>query len=169
MEVVVERSNSTGWLIINRPEVLNAFSPETWQQFEAGVCSLGEDSRIKCMVIIGSGQKSFSVGADLKVRSRGVRTVARPALSALEKLWRIEKPVVAAVNGYALGGGLEIALRCDLIVASENAVFGLPEAYRGLIADSGGLALLPGRIGVSRASELALTGRHLTAPEVTCH
>jgi enoyl-CoA hydratase/carnithine racemase len=161
-----EKRGHVGILTLNRPEVRNAVNAELTEANIAILDDFEADDDVWVIVITGAGDKSFCAGQDLKAvanrtgpprndRQRGgwAGIVAR----------RFAKPVIAAVNGFALGGGTEICLSCDLIVADEHAQFGLPEVKRGIAAAAGGLERLPRRIAPSIAMELILTGRAISA------
>lgn len=145
-------------LTINRPEARNAITEEVAEKIAQSLDQLDENHDLRVGIITGAGG-TFSAGMDLKALDRG----ERPEAEARGFAGLVErpplKPLIAAVEGYALGGGFEIALACDLIVASEDATFGIPEVKHGLIAAAGGLFRLPRRIPYHLAVELALTGR----------
>jgi enoyl-CoA hydratase/carnithine racemase len=165
--LIYEKRDRVAWVTLNRPEVMNALHPplhaelnEVWADFIA-------DDDLWVGVVTGAGERAFCAGADLKYRATqadeatlraGVRGAAHP----LDRCW---KPLIAAVNGYAVGGGLELALRCDIILAAEHARFGLPEPRRGLLADAGGVIKLPRRIPYHLAMGMILTGKFYTAQE----
>lgn len=154
---------------IARPEALNALNNDSVDSISALADFVASDAATKVLVITGKGEKSFVAGADIKgfegVSPKGAEEIATRGQTVLTKLTRLEKPVIAAVNGFALGGGLELALACDLIIASEKAKFGLPECKLGLIPGYGGTVRLPRLIGTAKAMEMALTGGMLSAEE----
>jgi enoyl-CoA hydratase len=152
---------------IDRPRVRNAIDAATTHQLEDAIDAIEADERVAVSILTGSGDTVFSAGMDLKAFAKtGVRGMAtrRGGFAGVTRR-RFTKPIIAAVNGSALGGGLEIALACDLIVASSTATFGLPEVSRGLIAGAGGLVRLPRRLPLSVALKVALTGDPLSAEE----
>ncbi|WP_027802880.1 crotonase/enoyl-CoA hydratase family protein [Paraburkholderia dilworthii] len=151
-------------ITLSRPEVLNAVNTEMSKQLSAAIRELDHRSDLRVGVITGAGG-NFCAGMDLKAFAQGERPFLEEGGFAglVEKL--PTKPLIAAVEGYALAGGFEIVLSCDMLVASRNAQFGLPEVRRGLIAAAGGLLRLPRLIPRNLAMELALTGRSLTAEE----
>jgi enoyl-CoA hydratase/carnithine racemase len=156
-------------LIMDRPEAMNALSTEQARAIALACTELAGDPALVVVVLSSAVAKAFCVGADLKERGRfsddelrAQRPVMRDAFGAVLDL---PIPTIAAVDGYALGGGCELALSCDLIVASERAVFGLPEVGLGLIPGGGGTQLLPRRIGVNAAADLIFTGRRIDASE----
>jgi enoyl-CoA hydratase len=160
--VLTECSDGIAVITINRPEARNAINGEVARGIAAAVEELDGSADVRVLILTGAGG-TFSAGMDLKgflagespiVAGRGFGGIAeRPPA----------KPVIAAVEGYALAGGFEIALSCDMIVASEAARFGLPEVRRGLVAGAGGLLRLPRRVPYHLAMEIALTGEHFTA------
>jgi enoyl-CoA hydratase/carnithine racemase len=167
--VLVERHDHVCVVTINRPEARNAVNLAVTVAMADALDSLEADDDVWVIVLTGAGDKSFCAGQDLK--AIGER-LPRPADGTEPRDlggWagitgrRFTKPVIAAVNGYALGGGTEICLAADLVVADEHAEFGLPEVRRGIVADAGGLERLPRRISPAIAMELILTGRAISA------
>jgi enoyl-CoA hydratase/carnithine racemase len=156
-------------VIMNRPEALNALSTAQVRRLGDAATRLAADDQVSVVIISSALDRAFCVGADLKER-RGVanddllrqREVFQEAFAALRG---VAVPMIAAVEGFALGGGCELALCCDLIVASATATFGLPEVGLGLIPGEGGTQLLPRRIGMNKAADLVLTGRKVGAEE----
>jgi acetyl-CoA C-acetyltransferase len=163
--VVSERCGAVLVVTINRPRVRNAIDDQVAQGIEAALDAAERDDSIAAVVITGAGDKSFSAGADLKFAAatggRGMIT-ERGGFAGIVKR-AFPKPLIAAVNGTALGGGFEIALACDLIVAAEHAVFGLPEVKRGLIAGAGGLIRVGRLLPRPLALEIAMTGEPISA------
>jgi enoyl-CoA hydratase/carnithine racemase len=151
---------------IDRPEARNALSPELMEELAAAVEAFDADPAIRCVVIAGSDQ-TFASGADIAaLRDRTFEESLRhPAAAFWRRLESCKTPLVAAVSGFALGGGCELALLCDLIVASETAQFGQPEITLGIIPGGGGTQRLARVIGKQRAMELVLTGRRIDARE----
>jgi enoyl-CoA hydratase len=154
-------------LILSRPEKRNAVSPEMAVALEAALDRLECSPELRVAVISGDGDAAFCAGADLGcvMRGEGARLSTRRGGFAGFVRYPRRKPVIAAVHGYALGGGFEIALACDLIVAEHGALFGLPEVTRGLIANGGGVLRLARALPRARALDLILTGRRLSAAE----
>jgi enoyl-CoA hydratase/carnithine racemase len=160
-----EKRNRIAWVTIQRPEVMNALHPpaneelaRVWEDFAA-------DPETWVAILTGAGDRAFSAGNDLKwTAMHGVPRMPAGGFGGIvsRELW---KPLIAAVNGVALGGGLEIALACDVIVASETARFGLPEPRVGLMAAAGGVHRLPRHVPLKIAMGMILTGRHVTAAE----
>lgn len=165
--ILYEKRDHTAFITINRPEVMNAMNPQSWDELTMAFSDFAEDKNMWVAVLTGAGGKAFCTGADLKYKASGTqeKRLRRPVDDFIYVSEKCFKPVIAAVNGYAVGGGLELALRCDIIIASSNAVFGLPEVKRGLVADAGGIMSLPGRIPYHLAMEMILTGRFYTASE----
>jgi enoyl-CoA hydratase/carnithine racemase len=153
-------------LRLNRPEARNALSPEVMERLAGELEALDPDPEVRCAVIAGS-EKVFAAGADIKAMAERsfAEALRHPAASFWRRLAAIKTPLVAAVSGYALGGGCELALACDTIVASETAVFGQPEITLGIIPGGGGTQRLARVLGKQRAMELVLTGRRFDARE----
>jgi enoyl-CoA hydratase/carnithine racemase len=165
-DALVEQRGHTLILTLNRPEARNALSPELMEEL-ASLCERwDEDPEVRCIVIAG-GDDWFAAGADIKVMAK--RTLAETLTSPAARFWprlaALRTPLVAAVSGYALGGGCELALACDMIVASESAQFGQPEILLGIIPGGGGTQRLARVMGKQRAMELVLTGRRIGAEE----
>ena len=166
--VIAERDGPVGIARLNRPDARNALSPELMGLL-AETCEAWErDPDVRCIVIAG-GQEYFAAGADLKAMSQ--RTFQENLVSPTSAFWQrvaaVKTPLVAAVSGFALGGGFELALICDMIVASETAEFGQPEILLGIIPGGGGTQRLARTIGKQRAMELVLTGRRISAQEAS--
>lgn len=161
-----EVQDSVALVRINRPERLNALSRQVEQDVAAALGAMDARPDVRVVILTGTG-KAFSVGADIDELAATAEAAARQlrdTLAFLSSPERVQKPVIAAVNGYAFGGGLELAIACDVIVASERASFAVPEPTLGVVP---GFAMqrLPGLIGVARAREILLTARRLTAAE----
>lgn len=156
-------------IVLERPAALNAISTAMAREIAAVVAAIAADASVRAVVLASLSDKAFCVGADLKERHaltddelRRQRPVAR---SAYRGVLDLPVPTIAAVHGYALGGGCELALACDLIVADETAVFGLPEVSVGVIPGGGGTQLLARRVGWGRAADLVFTARRIDAEE----
>ena len=163
----VERAERRATVTISRPDKLNALNAETIGELDEAFRDLADDDAIAGLVITGAGDKAFVAGADIAELSKmgpidGIG-VSRQGQEAFRRLERMGKPVIAAVNGYALGGGMELALSCHLRVASEKARFGLPEVKLGIIPGYGGTVRLPRIVGRGRALEMILTGEMIDA------
>jgi len=158
------------YVTINRPEVLNALHPEVSAELARAFDSFRADPDAWVAVLTGSGERAFSTGNDLKAtaaRSRG-GDAAFPSgvpFGGITSGFECAKPVIAAVNGFALGGGFELALACDVIVAADHARFGLPEPLVGLVASAGGMHRLPQHVPLKVAMGMMLTGRQIDAAE----
>jgi enoyl-CoA hydratase/carnithine racemase len=168
-EVKLDRSGAAAIVVIDRPDRRNALDRATLNELGRIGRELGADASVRAAVLTGSGDKAFSAGADLKERAGmsddEVRAMLRSYRSELAWLGSSPFPVVAAINGAALGGGFELALGCDLRLAAEHAVFGLPETSLGIIPAAGGTQRLPRLVGQAKALELILLGSRLTAHE----
>jgi enoyl-CoA hydratase/carnithine racemase len=162
--VLSTRDGNVVLLRLNRPEARNALSPELMEELASKLERLDPDPDVRCVVIAGS-DNVFAAGADIKAMSE--RTFAEalrhPAASFWRRLAAIKTPMIAAVSGYALGGGCELALACDMIVAAEGATFGQPEINLGIIPGGGGTQRLARVLGKQRAMELVLTGERFDA------
>jgi enoyl-CoA hydratase/carnithine racemase len=163
--VVVERARQITTIRLNRPQVLNAVNPEMHLELEAAFDAFAADDAQRICVVTGTG-RAFCVGTDLKAgaRERGF-TYPRHGYAGLIERFDLYKPVIAAVNGLCLGGGFEIALACDLIIASDGASFGLTEPRVGFVALAGGMHRLVRQIGLKRAMGYLLTGSRMSASE----
>jgi enoyl-CoA hydratase/carnithine racemase len=151
---------------LDRPEKRNALSPEVLEELAAAVDELDRDEHVNCIVIAGSDEV-FAAGADIKAMSERTfqDVIERSTISFWQRIAACRTPLIAAVSGFALGGGCELALLCDMIVASESAEFGQPEITLGIIPGGGGTQRLARVIGKQRAMELVLTGRRIDAVE----
>jgi enoyl-CoA hydratase len=165
--ILVEIADDIGWLKINRPNSLNTLNSEVIESLECALRDLDMDAAVKVVVITGTGEKAFVAGGDIKEMATmtplAARAFARKGQQMIEYIEKMHKPVIAAVNGYALGGGLELALACDFIYASEKAKLGLPEVTLGVIPGFGGTQNLPRLVGPNRARELIFSGKVLSA------
>jgi len=153
---------------MNRPEVMNALHPPANAELEKVFDEFAADPDLWVAIITGAGDRAFSAGNDLKytaAQKDGRLEMNEKGFAGLTSRFDDPKPVIAAVNGVAMGGGFEIALACDLIIASDNAVFALPEPRVGLAALAGGMHRLPRQIGLKQAMGMLLTGRRVSAPE----
>ena len=165
--VIVTREEPIAVVQLNRPEVLNALNEELMGELVAALQALDDDDEIRCIVLTGN-EKAFAAGADIKqafVEATPVSMLAQDLTLKWEAVRRVRTPIVAAVSGYALGGGCELAMICDVIVASESAQFGQPEINLGIIPGAGGTQRLARTVGKYRAMELVLTGRRIKADE----
>ncbi|MDD2273847.1 MAG: enoyl-CoA hydratase-related protein [Desulfuromonadaceae bacterium] len=165
--LLVETSHCITTLTINRPEVLNSLNSDVIREMESALSRVDIDTAVRAVIVTGSGEKAFVAGADIKemykMSAFEAHDFARCGQRLMLLINRMRKPVIAAVNGYALGGGFELALACDFIYASEKAKFGFPEVGLGIIPGFGGTQNLARLIGPNRANELVLSGRVITA------
>lgn len=165
--IIYEKSEGIATITLNRPEALNAFSKEVVEEIMQAVEDLRSDENVRVVVLTGAGEKAFSAGADIKAMAGMTALKARELSLMGEKLClaleNLEKPVIAALNGYALGGGLEVAMSCDLRIASENARMGQTEINIGLIPGWGGTQRLTRLIGRGKTKELVFTGGMIDA------
>ena len=151
----------------NRPEVLNVLNETSWREIGTFAGLLSATDELRLAIITGAGERAFIAGADVSSLKAGtmVSALAGIAGRSLQKLADCPKPTIAAINGYAVGGGCELALACDIRIASENAVFSLPEVSLGILPGGGGTQRLSKIVGLGRAKEMILTGRRVTAAE----
>jgi enoyl-CoA hydratase len=165
----VERRDAVTILFVHRPDVLNALNRETLGEIEDGVRRFRADDAQGALIVTGSGEKSFVAGADINelapLDARSAEEASRFGQGIFDLIETSPKPVIAAVNGFALGGGCELALACHMRLASENAVLGLPEVGLGIIPGYGGTQRLPRLVGRGLALEIILTGRRVKADE----
>src|SRR5438105_373710 len=165
--VLVTREPPIAVVQLNRPDVLNALNEEVLGDLVTALGTLDDDGDIRCIVLTGN-ERAFAAGADIKenfVTATPVTMLAQDLTTRWEAIRRIKTPIIAAVSGYALGGGCELAMICDIIVASETAQFGQPEINLGIIPGAGGTQRLTRAVGKYRANELILTGRRIKADE----
>jgi enoyl-CoA hydratase len=167
--LLVDRDGAIAVLTINRPKVLNALNSQTLDELRRAILELKQDVTVRVLIVTGAGDKAFVAGAD--INELGVQTPTSGREHALtgqhvfELLETIGKPVIAAINGFALGGGCELAMACTLRFAAENAKLGQPEILLGLIPGYAGTQRLPRLVGVGKALELLLTGSQISATE----
>ena len=164
--IKVERDGPITTFTLNRPDVMNALHSPAHFEMDEALNAFAADPGQWVGVVTGAGDRAFSAGNDLKWQATGGKMGSPPSgFAGLTSRFDLNKPLIAAVNGVAMGGGFEIALACDLIVAAEGAIFALPEPRVGLAALAGGLHRLPRAIGVKRAMGMILTGRRVSARE----
>jgi enoyl-CoA hydratase/carnithine racemase len=163
----VSRDGHVATVLLNRPEALNAISGGVADEMGGAFLQAAADPETWVIVLAAAGEKAFCVGADLKERNRlddrGWHRNRAFMKGMFEAIRSVPQPTVASVFGYALGGGFELALACDLVVAADDAVFGLPETRVGIVPGGGGTQALARRVGLARAKELVLTGRRISA------
>ena len=153
-------------ITLNRPEVLNALNDELMDELGAALLGFDADDKIGCIIITGS-DKAFAAGADITEMSDAgtIDMLERDQFSRWEKIRLLKKPLIGAISGYALGGGCELAMHCDMLIASETAQFGQPEINLGVMPGAGGTQRLTRIVGKAQAMEMALTGRMISAYE----
>ena len=163
-----EKRGHLAYITFNRPEVMNALHPPCHLEMDQVWDDFAADREMWVAILTGSGERAFSAGNDLKwtAEHRGERPqMSKGGFAGITSRFDLTKPIIAAVNGFALGGGCEIALACDIIIAAEHARFGLPEPRVGLMAGAGGVHRMPRHIPLKIAMGMMLTGRHITAAE----
>ncbi len=167
--VLYEKKDSIAYVAVNRPKVLNALNKKTWADLRTAFEAARDDASVRGVILTGAGDKAFIAGADISelahasaVEAETSSTFGQEVLNLIENLG---KPVIAAVNGFALGGGCETAMACTIRVASENAKFGQPEVKLGLIPGGGGTQRMPRLVGKGRALQIILSGEIISAQE----
>lgn len=167
--IVYEVKESIATITLNRPKALNALNQQLLTELNEAIDHIQNDATIKAVIVTGSGQKAFAAGADItelqKLDSMGAQKQSEFGNAVFSKLGALPQPVIAAVNGFALGGGMELALACDIRFASPNAKLGLPEVGLGIMPGYGGTQRLARLIGTGRAKELVLSGEAIPAEE----
>jgi enoyl-CoA hydratase len=167
--LLVDRDGAVARVTINRPAVLNAMSSQTLDELEATLTTLGRDESVRVVVITGAGEKAFVAGADINELAQQSPTSGRAhairGQQVFDLIEQLGKPTIAAINGYALGGGCEMAMACTLRIAADTARLGQPEINLGLIPGYGGSQRLPRLIGAGAALEMLLTGQPITAQD----
>ena len=167
--LLIERDGGVAVLTINRPKVLNALNTQTLDELRRAVLELKSDAGVRAVILTGSGEKSFVAGADINELATQTPTTGREHAIAgqhvLDLIEHLGKPVIAAINGYALGGGCELAMACTIRIAADSAKLGQPEINLGLIPGYAGTQRLARIVGRGRALELLLTGDQITAQE----
>ena len=167
--IVYEKKGSVAYVTLNRPHALNAYSVQMRDDLYEVLGAIKDDDDVRVVIFDGAGEKAFCAGADLTEFLTAPSAIAARQIRFRRDMWRrflsIPQPIIAALHGYVLGSGMEIAASCDIRVASEDAVFGLPEVKLGIIPGAGGTQTIPRIIGVSRALEMLLTNRWIPADE----
>jgi enoyl-CoA hydratase/carnithine racemase len=170
--ILYEKKGHIAYVTINRPEVMNALHYETNAELSATFDDFKQDDECSVAIVTGAGNRAFSAGNDLKATAaatakggKSPQFNERVRFGGITSGFVCDKPIIAAVNGIAVGGGFEIALACDLIIAAEHARFGLPEPRVGLIAGAGGIHRLPQQIPLKQAMGMLLTGKQISAQE----
>ena len=169
MPIDLDRADGVATLTLNRPEALNAFNSEQLRLLEQMLAEVATDPAIRAVVLTGAGERAFAAGADIRemaaLSPEGGLAFGRLGHAVTRAVEALPQPVVAAVNGFALGGGCELAIACDIRIASENAVFAQPEVSLGIPPGWGGSQRLPRLVGPGMAAEMILTGRRVAAAE----
>jgi len=167
--VLYEKKASIAYVTINRPKVLNALNQATWRELQTAFEAARKDEEVRGVIVTGAGDKAFIAGADIGELSKVTAVEAEKSSSSgqavLDLVENLGKPVIAAINGFALGGGCETAMACTIRIASESAKFGQPEVKLGLLPGGGGTQRLPRLVGKGRALQLILTGEVIGAQE----
>jgi enoyl-CoA hydratase len=167
--VLYEKKGALATVILNRPRVLNAFSVKMRDDLYEVLSAIKADDEVRAVIVRGAGEKAFCAGADLSEFLTAPSVVTARRIRGIRDLWRLfasmPQPLIAAIHGYVLGSGMEIALFCDIRIAADDVVFGLPEMGLGIIPGAGGTQTLPRIIGLSRSLDMLLTGRQITAAE----
>ena len=169
MPIDLDRADGVATLTLNRPEALNAFNSEQLRLLEQMLAEVATDPAIRAVVLTGAGERAFAAGADIRemaaLSPEGGLAFGRLGHAVTRAVEALPQPVVAAVNGFALGGGCELAIACDIRIASENAVFAQPEVSLGIPPGWGGSQRLPRLVGPGMAAEMILAGRRVAAAE----
>lgn len=175
MPIIYEKKDKIAIITINRPEAMNAIDPETSEELGKAWTDFRDDPNLWVAILTGAGEKAFSAGADLKKMipflgklspfERKEREDKFPGFGGITRNLNIWKPIIAAINGFCLAGGLEMAISCDLRIAAEHATFGLLEVSRGIIPGAGGTQRLPRMIPITKAMEIILMAQRIDAQE----
>lgn len=165
--IIIEKNNHIGIITINRPEVRNALNRDAWLALDAAFQDMDSDPDIHVIIVTGAGDKAFVAGADLNLLKERdmVETFKGENQRILQKVESMGKPTIATINGFCLGGGLELALACDIRISSSAAKFGLPELNVGVLPGAGGTQRLARLVGIGKAKELIFTGKVISATE----
>src|ERR1700723_180006 len=167
--VLYEKKGSIAYVTVNRPKVLNALNTPTWTDLQAAFEDAKADASVQGVILTGAGDKAFIAGADISeladVDAYGAEESSRFGQGVLDHIENLGKPVIAAINGFALGGGCETAMACTMRIAAEHAKFGQPEVKLGLIPGGGGTQRLPRLVGKGRALQIILSGEMIGAQE----
>ena len=171
--VIYEKKGPVAYVTLNRPQALNAYSVRMRDDLFEVLSAVKADDEVRVIVVRGAGEKAFCAGADLTEFLTAPSVVKARRIRSVRDLWglflALPQPLIAALHGYVLGSGLEIALFCDLRIAANDAVFGLPEVGLGIMPGAGGTQTLPRVMGLSRCLDMLLTNRRLNADEAHCY
>ncbi|HTI13952.1 MAG TPA: enoyl-CoA hydratase-related protein [Dictyobacter sp.] len=168
--ILVERNENVGIATLNRPKELNALNFQLVGELASALEDFDRDEAIHCIIITGAGERAFAAGADIKeMADKSPLEMMSGGFEAWQRIRTIKTPLIAAINGYALGGGLELAMHCDIIIATENSAFGQPEIKLGIIPGAGATQRLARTIGKYRTMEMVLTGSTISAHELAAH
>lgn len=165
--IKLEYENGLGYLTVNRPDKRNALNKQAWEEIESAVSLIQSDDRIRVVIVTGAGDTAFVAGSDIRylLKRSGEETMDPGSQQVLNQLEQLQKPVIAAINGFALGGGLELAMACDIRIASTNAKVGMPEINIGIIPGSGGTQRLTRIVGAGQAKKMIMSGEIIDADE----
>lgn len=172
--ILIEYADSNAYITINRPKKLNALNKETIAELHDAFAEVEQDNQVRVIILTGSGEKAFVAGADISEfadfnASQGAKLARKGQETLFSFVENLQTPVIAAVNGFALGGGLELAMACHFRVASNNAKMGLPEVSLGVIPGYGGTQRLPQLVGKGKAMEMIMTAGMISAPDAKNH
>lgn len=164
--IIVTRQDGYAIVQFNRPEVLNALNMKLMEELVETLESLDKEAAVRCIILTGN-EKAFAAGADIKemADASAVEMLTRDQFARWDRIRKIKKPIIAAVSGFALGGGCELSMTCDMIIASETAKFGQPEINIGVMPGAGGTQRLTRAVGKAKSMEMVLTGRMISADE----
>ncbi len=167
MALIYEKKGKIAYITLNRPQAMNAFDPESFKELSDALIDFRDDDNLGVAIITGTGEKAFAAGADIKtiIPWFAGHPLYWEKVPSIMRGLELYKPVIAAVNGLALGGGLELVLACDIRIAAENAIFGVPEVTLGLIPGWGGTQRLPRCVPRAIAAEMLFTGKPISAQE----
>ncbi|MEK9136175.1 MAG: enoyl-CoA hydratase-related protein [Bacteroidota bacterium] len=164
--IILTKQDGYAIIQINRPDVLNALNIKLMEELVDALESLDKDSDVRCIIITGN-EKAFAAGADIKemADATAMEMLLRDQFARWDRIRKVKKPIIAAVSGFALGGGCELAMTCDMVIASETAKFGQPEINIGVMPGAGGTQRLTRAVGKAKSMEMVLTGRMISADE----
>ena len=167
--IKLRKEQNTAWITLDRPDKLNAINATMLQELSEALDTTERDANVRCVIITGAGEKAFSAGADItelhRLTKKTAAELSRKGQQTFTKIETTSKPVIAAINGYALGGGLELALACDFRLASNNAELGFPEMKLGIIPGWGGTQRLTWTVGAAEAKRMIMLGDRVKAEE----